>query len=110
VITIGVTTDGRAITVPGGYVLVADNVEQWREHWQDMKIRGEAVQVVTVDVAALTPSFHITEWVKGKNPVNPARDSLARARASAAIVLHELQRELGEHPDAATVPEHADAE
>lgn len=103
-ITIGVTTDGNAITVPGGYVLVADNVEQWQDHWQHIKIKGQTVLLVTVNVAALTPSFHITEWAKGKTPVDAARDSLARARNAAVIVLHELQRELGEHPDADDVP------
>jgi hypothetical protein len=100
VITIGVTGNGTIVTVPGGYVLVADNVDQWHEHWQGIEIKGKPVMPVSVDVAALTPSYPIAEWGKGRMPIDAARDSLARARDAAAIVLHELQRELGDHPDA----------
>lgn len=96
-ITIGVTGDGRAVTT-AGYLLVADNAEQWHEHWQGAKIHGQPVMPVSVDVAAITPSFPIAEWGKGRSPVDTARDSIARARDAAVIVLHELQRELGEHP------------
>jgi hypothetical protein len=99
VITIGVTGHGKVVTIPGGYVLAADNVEQWHEHWQGMKIKGEPVMPVSVDVAALTPSYPITEWAKGKMPVDAGRDSLARARDAAVIVLRELQRELGAHTE-----------
>lgn len=105
-IVIGVTCDGHVITTEG-CVLVADTVEQWHEHWQGMQIGGQAVLLATIDAAALTPSFPIAEWGKGRSPVNSARDSLARARDAAAVVWRELQRELGEHPatDAEPAPE-----
>lgn len=93
-IVIGVTADGRAVTTEG-YVLVADNVQQWHEHWQGMKIGGEPVVPVTVDVAALTPSYPIAEWGRCRSPVRAADDALRRAQDAAVIVLHELQRELG---------------
>ena len=102
-IVIGVTGDGRAITTRG-YVLVADTVDQWHEHWQGMHIGGQPVVPVTIDVAALTPSFPMSEWGNGRSPVDPARDSLLRARDAAAVVWRELQRELGEHQESGPEP------
>lgn len=97
-ITIGVDGRGHVVTT-NGYILVADTEQQWHEHWQGIKIHGQPVMPVTVDVAAVTPSFPIAEWGRGQSPVDVAHDSIARARDAVVIAPHELQRELGQHPE-----------
>lgn len=92
-VVIGVTESGRALTIDG-YVLAATSVEQWHEHFQHAKIDGHPVRPVTVAVAALSPSFPIEQWAKGKTPNSAASDALRRAHDAAAVVVAELQHEL----------------